>query len=424
MPLPMSPSAPPRPLIERLERRTLFAVVPAGYVDSLVAAGLEQPVSIDFAPDGRLFVTEQRGRVRIIKDGQLLPEPFVTLNVSSSGERGALGIELDPDFSSNGYVYVFHTARQPFVHNRVSRFTAAGDVAAAGSEQVVFDLDRLDGSSYIHNGGDLKFGPDGKLYLSAGDNGASGNAQSLETTLGKILRVNADGSIPTDNPFHASTTGNNRAIYALGFRNPYTFDIDPRTGRLFANDVGAATWEEISDVTAGGNYGWPRVEGPNPAGADPRFAAPLLAYRHGGRDANLDNTTEPLGAAISGGTFYDPPAGAAGAFPADVADDYFFVDGTNQWIWRVDPATGQQQRFAGRIGPAVDVETGPDGSLYYVAWGLGEVHKISYASADTAPTISRQPAAASVAAGQPATFSVEAAGREPMTYQWRATARD
>src|SRR5688572_28469287 len=128
----------PRPPVERLERRTLLAVLPAGFVDTLVASGLERPVSIDFAPDGRIFLTEQGGAVRVIKDGQLLAEPFVTLDVSASGERGALGLELDPDFASNGYVYVFHTATKPAVHNRVSRFTASGDVAAPGSEQVIF----------------------------------------------------------------------------------------------------------------------------------------------------------------------------------------------------------------------------------------------------------------------------------------------
>jgi glucose/arabinose dehydrogenase len=408
----------PRPPFERLEPRTLFAVLPTGYVDTLVAGGLQQPVSVDFAPDGRVFVTEQTDRIRIIKDGQLLAEPFATLDVSSSGERGVLGVELDPDFASNGYLYVFHTAKTPTLHNRVSRFTAAGDVAAPGSEQVIFDLDRLENGSLVHNGGDLKFGPDGKLYISAGENGNGANAQSLTTTLGKMLRVNPDGSIPDDNPFFAQTTGDNRAIYAMGLRNPYTFDISP-AGRIFVNDVGAASWEEINDVVAGGNYGWPKVEGPNSAATDPAYLAPIFAYRHGSRAAGIDKTDEPLGAAISGGTFYDPPGGAASPFPADLADDYFFVDGTNQWIWRLDPATGQQQRFAGRIGPAVDIEAAPDGSLWYTFWGLGEVHRITAQDVDTAPQITLQPAPQSVAIGQPANFTVEAVGRAPLTYQWR-----
>ena len=419
MPLSSSRRPPLRPSVDPLERRTLFAVLPAGYVDTLVAAGLERPVSVDFAPDGRIFVTEQAGRVRVIKDGTLLPEPFVTLDVSAGGERGALGLEIDPDFASNGFVYVFHTARRPNVHNRVSRFTADGDVAAAGSEQVIFDVDRLDSGSLVHNGGDVKFGADGKLYLSTGENGSASRAQSLGTTHGKILRVNPDGSIPEDNPFFATTAGNNRAIWALGLRNPYTFDVDGRTGRLFINDVGAATWEEINVGVAGGNYGWPRGEGPHRPGADPAHLAPLFAYGHGSRAENLDNTEVPLGASITGGTFYDPPAGAAGAFPADLADDYFFVDGSNQWIWRLDPQTGEDQRFAGRLGPAMDIETGPDGSLYYVAWGTGEVHRISHVGVDTPPTITRHPAARGVAAGQTATFTVEAAGLEPLSYQWR-----
>lgn len=409
----------PRPAVEALEGRRLLAVLPPGFVDTLVASGLERPVSVDFTPDGRLFVTEQAGRVRVIRDGALLPEPFVTLDVSSGGERGALGIAVDPEFASNGYIYVFHTARQPNIHNRVSRFTAAGDRAAAGSEQVIFDGDRLDAGSLVHNGGDVKFGADGKLYLSTGENGSAGRAQSLDTTHGKIIRVNPDGSIPEDNPFYAATTGNNRAIWALGLRNPYTFDVDGRTGRLFINDVGAASWEEINEGVAGGNYGWPREEGPNRPGADPQHLTPLFAYGHGSREVGLDKTDEPLGASITGGTFYDPPAGAAGLFPADLADDYFFVDGTNQWIWRLDPQSGEHQRFAGRLGPAMDIETGPDGSLYYVAWGQGEVRRISYAGLDTAPTITRPPAAQSTATGQPVTFTVEVSGAEPLMYQWR-----
>lgn len=412
-------SAPPRrPLVEPLEIRTLFAVLPTGYVDTLVASGLQQPISVDFAPDGRIFLTEQQGRVRVIKAGQLLPEPFVTLDVSSSGERGILGIELDPDFATNGYVYVFHTAKTPYLHNAVSRFTAMGDVAAPGSEQVIFDLDKLESGSLIHNGGDLKFGPDGKLYISAGENGNSGNAQSLNTTLGKLLRINADGSIPEDNPLYAQTIGNSRAIYAMGFRNPYTFDINP-SGRIFVDDVGAASWEEVNDVVAGGNYGWPKAEGPNSANTDPKYLAPLFAYRHGSRAAGIDKIDEPLGAAISGGTFYDAPVDAAHPFPADLSDDYFFVDGTNQWIWRLDPATGQQQRFAGHIGPAVDVEVAPDGSMWYTAWGLGELHKITAQDVDTAPQITLQPLSNSVAIEQAANFSVEAIGRSPLSYQWR-----
>src|SRR4051794_224957 len=305
-------------LIDPLEPRTLFAALPAGFTDSAVASGLNRPVAVDVAPDGRVFVTEQSGAVRVIRDGVLLPTPFVKLDVNFTGERGADGITLDPNFATNHYVYVFHTARTPNLHNRVSRFTADGDVAVPGSETVIFDLDRLDASSAVHNGGGLHFGADGKLYIAAGENNFPDKAQSLTTTLGKVLRVNPDGSIPTDNPFYAQTTGNNRAIYALGFRNPFTFDIERSTGRTFINDVGAATWEEIDQISASDNCGWPREEGAAPPPASPQ---PLYAYNH--------NPGDPPGCAFVGGPFSDPPAGAGspGAFPAEYQGDYFYADG-------------------------------------------------------------------------------------------------
>ena len=151
----------------------------------------------------------------MVKDGALLSTPFLTVTVSSSGERGLIGVTLDPAFATNGYVYVYYTATTPAIHNRVSRFTANGDVALAGSEVVLLDLNNLS-SATNHNGGALHFGPDGKLYVAAGDNATSSNAQTLSNLLGKILRINADGTIPTDNPFFGTATGVNRAIWAMG----------------------------------------------------------------------------------------------------------------------------------------------------------------------------------------------------------------
>ena len=398
---------------DALEPRLLLADVPAGFSDTMVASGLDHPVALDFAPDGRVFVTEQKGTVRVIKDGALLPAPFVSLDVSSAGERGADGIVLDPGFATNHYVYVYYTAKTPQVHNRVSRFTESADVAVPGSETVIFDLDNLDAGSFIHNGGAMRFGADGKLYVAAGENGSPERAQSLSTTLGKVLRINSDGSIPADNPFYNSAAGKNRAIWAYGLRNPFTMDVERTTGRVFVNDVGQATWEEIDDATEpGANFGWPRAEGPS---TDAGLTAPLFAYHHSQGD--------PTGCAIGGGTFYDPPAGAAGAFPADYAGDYFFSDACDPWVWKLDRETNQVTEFATNIGPALNLSTAPDGSVYYVTYIQGEVRKISFAEAG-APVIATPPAAQSVAAGQPATFSVEAIGQEPLNYQWQRDGAD
>jgi glucose/arabinose dehydrogenase len=249
------------------------ATVPAGFTESLLAGGLSAPTAMAIAPDGRVFVCEQRGQLRVIKDGVLLPTPFLSVNVDSSGERGLLGIAFDPNFAVNHYVYVYYTATSPTRHNRVSRFTANGDVAVPGSEVQLLNLNTLSAATN-HNGGALHFGHDGLLYIAVGDNANGANAQSFSNLFGKILRINADGTIPSSNPFYTTTTGTNRAIWARGLRNPYTFAFDPASSSMFINDVGDTDWEEIDDGVAGANYGWPDTEGPT---SDPRFRAPRYA---------------------------------------------------------------------------------------------------------------------------------------------------
>jgi glucose/arabinose dehydrogenase len=168
------------------------ATLPGGFAETLVANGLSNPTAMEFAPDGRLFVSQQSGQLRVIKNGSLLVTPFLTVTVNSLGERGLLGIAFDPDFASNHYVYAYYTATTPTIHNRVSRFTASGDVVLAGSEVVILDLNDLSGASN-HNGGGLHFGSDGKLYISVGENANSANSQTLANLLGKILRLHPDG---------------------------------------------------------------------------------------------------------------------------------------------------------------------------------------------------------------------------------------
>ena len=189
------------------------ATVATGFSETLVASGLSSPTAMPFAPDGRLFVAEQGGRLRVIKSGVLLPTPFLTVTVSSVGERGLLGVAFDPQFATNQFVYVYYTATSPNVHNRISRFTANGDVAATGSQKILLDLNIL--SSTNHNGGALAFGPDGKLYAAVGENAVGGHAQTLANLHGKMLRINPDRGpigqahttlIPTDNPFYGTAT--------------------------------------------------------------------------------------------------------------------------------------------------------------------------------------------------------------------------
>jgi glucose/arabinose dehydrogenase len=360
------------------------ATLPAGFTETQVGSNLSgTPTAMDFAPDGRLFVCLQGGQLRVIENGVLLATPFVTVTTSANGERGLLGIAFDPNFASNQFVYVYYTVITAPIHNRVSRFTANGNVAVAGSEAVILDLDNLSGATN-HNGGAIHFGPDGMLYVAVGENANGSNSQTLTNRLGKLLRIGAEGSIPTDNPFFNMATGANRAIWALGLRNPFTFGFQTGTGRLFINDVGQSTWEEINDGIAGSNYGWSICEGAcSPPNASLRD--PLFQYGHG--------TSGTTGCAIVGGAFYNP---AINQFPASYVGKYFFGDLCSGWIRLFDPSNSTASGFATGISTLVDLKIGPEGSLYYLAQGNGgQVWKISTATPSQALNISSRSRVAS-----------------------------
>ena len=341
---------------------TNAATLPAGFTETQIS-GLSNPTAMEIAPDGRIFVCLQNGSLRVIKNGTLLPTPFVTLNVDPTGERGLLGIAFDPNFATNNFLYLYYTVPSTPRHNRVSRFTANGDVAVPASETIIWELDNLTSASN-HNGGAIHFGPDGKLYIAVGENNTPSNAQTLGNMLGKVLRINSNGSIPTDNPFFNIAVGNNRSIWALGLRNPFTFAFQPGTGRLFINDVGQSAFEEINDGIAGSNYGWPNTEGPT---SNPAFRSPLFSYGHGS-----DATT---GCAIAGGAFYNP---AMAQFPSSFIGKYFFADLCSGWIRVFDPATATASDFAANISFPVDLKVAADGSLYYLARGPASLFKVQF----------------------------------------------
>jgi glucose/arabinose dehydrogenase len=350
------------------------ATLPAGFSESVVAGGLSKPTAMAFSSDGRIFVTLQEGALRVVKNNALLPTPFVSITTTATGERGLLGVALHPGFPATPYVYVYYTVPGTPAHNRLSRFTANGDVAQAGSEQILVEFENLT-TQTNHNGGALHFGPDNKLYVAVGENANPNHAETLANKLGKILRYNDDGTIPTDNPFHDGNGPNADAIWAYGLRNPFTFGFQPGTGRMFVNDVGAGTFEEINDGIAGSNYGWNSCEGfCNPP--NPNFRDPLLAYPHSGGNFN--------GCAIVGGAFYNP---AVQQFPADYSGDYFFADLCRGWIRRYDIGSNTSAQFASGISTPVDLYVSPDGSLYYLARGTGQLVRVRYTgSVPNSPT--------------------------------------
>jgi len=378
---------------------------PTGFQQVLVANGISSPTVMAFAPDGRLFVAQQTGALRIIENGVLLATPAITLSVNSSGERGLLGIAFDPNFTSNNFIYLYYTLSSAS-NNRISRFTMNGNTVVGGSESVVLNLDPLS-SATNHNGGTIDFGPDGKLYVGIGENANGANSQNLDTYHGKILRINSDGSVPAGNPFTGGTAQRQR-VWEYGMRNPYTLSIQPGTGRIFVNDVGQNTWEEINDCTAGGlNYGWPTAEG---FSSNPAFTNPVYAYAHGGGVG--------FGCAITGGTFFNP---TSSNYPPEYTGRYFFLDFCNNWIdmLTLSGSTATRTNFASSIaGSPVGMATGPDGNLYFLSRANNAVYKITF-TGSTAPIITTQPQSISVAEGNPASFFVTASGSQPLSYQWR-----
>ncbi|MEP7099305.1 MAG: PQQ-dependent sugar dehydrogenase [Burkholderiales bacterium] len=320
--------------------------------------GLSGATAIAQAPDGRLFVAQQGGALRVVKNGALLGTPFMQLTVDSAGERGLIGVTTHPNFAANGYLYVYYTSTEGGSHNRISRFTANGDVLLAGSEVKLVELPNLS-SATNHNGGALHFGADGKLYVGVGDNANSAQAPDLTKVFGKLLRFNDDGSIPTDNPFYATSSGQSRAVWAYGLRNPYTFAVQPGTGRIHVNDVGENTWEEVNLGAAGANYGWPNSEGASGVAAG--NAAPIFSYKHSAASpAGSGAGGFFTGFAIAGGSFYP----ASGPFPSAYQGHYFFADFGSRFVARFDLANNAVYAFGNVSGNPVDMLAGADGALY------------------------------------------------------------
>ncbi|MDX1961511.1 MAG: PQQ-dependent sugar dehydrogenase [Pirellulales bacterium] len=405
-------------LIEKLEDRWALATVPTGFTDSTLVTGLTSPTALTIAPDGRVFVAFQNGTIRVMQNDVMLATPFATLATDGSGERGMLGLTLDPDFATNGHIYVYYTASTPASHNRLSRITAVGNEMLPGSEQILLDLPNLStvGNPIWHMGGAVHYNPvDDKIYIAVGDHQNTSLPQSLNSPFGKILRVNPDGSIPTDNPFYNQTTGINRAIYNTGLRNPFRAAIQPETGLLYINDVGAGSWEEVNASVAGANFGWPTTEGNFNQATFPNFTRPIYAYSHG------------EGCSVTGGVFY--PQNAL-QFPAQYRGKYFVQEFCSGWMRVIDPLnpTAPPQAFASNMNFPLDVQVGPDGSMYYISRGAGaggapgvgtgSIGKIQYV-ANVPAYIVQHPTNQLASVGFAATFSVTSSGTLPLTHQWQ-----
>ncbi|MFM8913803.1 MAG: PQQ-dependent sugar dehydrogenase [Flammeovirgaceae bacterium] len=394
----------------------LAAQLPSGFNETLIAQNLD-PTDMVMTPDGRILITIKSGKILVVQNNVLLPNVFLNIAVDNFNERGLGHIVLDPNFETNNFYYIYYTVPRQN-RNRISRFTANGNSTFTGSEVVLLDLDVLAGT--IHNAGAMVFGGDGKLYVSTGDGANSATSQSMNSLLGKVLRINTDPAnlIPTDNPFFASATGNNRAIWAIGFRNPFSMSVQATTGKIFVGDVGGSLFEEINWVQGGKNYGWPLIEGKRTTQTAPaNYQDPIYAYDHG------------QGCAVVGTAFYNP---SVQNFPNEYVGRFFFADYCGGYIRMLDAGTGNLiGTFATNINRPVALLTGRDGSLYYMARaGLGggsegdntsttngSLWKVVYTGSG-APTVASAPQSVLIPMGESATFLVAASGASPLSYQW------
>lgn len=346
---------------------SIDAAPPAGFQRSLlVGSGLDGPSGFEVSPDGRIFILERTGKVKVFRNGQLLPQPFIDLPSIASGDRGLIGIAFDPDFNSNQYVYFYYTALDKL--NYLVRLDASGDVA---TEPPHILYQTYSPSELLHVGGSIDFGNDGKLYFAVGDNGYPPNSQMLDNPHGKIMRINKDGSVPTDNPF-VGVPNALPEIWAYGFRNPWRFQIDSVSGRIYGGDVGDYTWEEVNKIDRGKNYGWPRAEG---FCTGCPYENPVYAYNHDGQSS-----------AVTGGPIY-----RGDMFPEQYRGNLFFADYARGFIRRatLNTAGGVSAvyDFDTAAGSVVDLKQAADGSLYYITYYPGHLYRVHYSEGNSIPVV-------------------------------------
>jgi glucose/arabinose dehydrogenase len=394
--------------------RSSSAALPTDFAEEVMASGLSLPTGIAQTPDGRVLVVEQgSASIKQVSGGAGVTLTTIS-DVSGGGERGLLGIAVDPAWPSRPFVYVY-LSYTPTSTIHVARFTVGGDLSNTGSGALTIDpasryevLSDLPDYQGNHNGGTLRFGPDGMLYLSLGDDAGGCVAQDLTSLRGQILRLDVrslpagpggpparSALVPADNPYAGSSNDAQRLVWAFGFRNPFRFSIDPSNGQLFVADVGESSWEEMDQVTAGGlDFGWPWKEANSSFGScsdnPPGLVAPIYSYAH---------TTGSY--AIMAGPLYRRTGSRP--FPQDYDGDVFLCDYYKGELIRLDHlggtwavaamAPGQPSSTAWGNGFAhvTDFLVGTDGAIWCCRQGDGQITRITYNGALDVP-IARAPA--------------------------------
>lgn len=380
--------------------------VPSDFVQETVTGGLSLPVAMAFLPDGRLLVAEQKtGNLRLVlPDGTLFASPVLTVTGLDTvdGEAGLLSLAVDPGWPARPYIYCHYDAATPN-EIRLTRYTASGDLDQSQSTALSFSpvsaldlLTAIPDDAGNHNGGTLRFGPDGYLYFSMGDDENRCAAQVVDDFRGKIFRLDVSQVGDTEpvprsvlvadkNPF----VGQGQIaslVWAIGLRNPFRMTIDAETGALFVGDVGQGQREEINHVQSGGlNLGWPYREGtldfPEQAGCpDPVEVDLLEPIRDYGRT---------LGRSVVAGFVYRRPASATVPWPFEYEGNFFYADFYQDYLtrltgsdqsWSVAPVVDGQpsaSSWASGLNGAADFAIGPDGSVYYLQLS-GTLQRIRY----------------------------------------------
>lgn len=408
----------------------------ADFTNQVVLAEIDRPMAMRFLPDGRLLLARKAGQIHIGDPNAGLPmvtaDYMQITNLISNLERGILDLELDPNFADNGWVYVYYTPDAPR-RGRISRFrhveNGGGLTSRAelSTEEVLWE----DPSKYTdccHYGGSLSFGPDGKLYATIGDKFDSDTSQDLTKASGKVLRLNPDGSIPTDNPFVDGPGGKEDAIWAYGLRNPFRAKWDLEREVLYISEVGGndhqTAYEDLHALPGGAagkavNFGWPYCEGPGPYSAQCtalNHSRPIFGYPHAGKNAAI------IGATVYHGGQY-PPALRGALFYSDYSRGFLrYITFDSSGKYNGDHA------FEPQAGPVVAIEEAPDGALYYLTLGggtygasVGDLHRVLYNDGNAPPTIA---GAKATPTSGPAPLTVQFQANvtdddgDPLTYEW------
>ena len=406
--------------------------LPPGFVIEPVVSGLDLPTAISFTNDGRMFIAQKNGVIRVFRDGALLPTPFIDLSadVNSFRDRGLVGMTTHPEFPQTPYLYVLYTYDPPGVTKdgvgarvarleRIAANLAQPDVAATGPGARTVLLGRNGDASVITNPnanatltcwrnsaivgdcipqdssrhaiGTVEFGPDGALYVGNGDSDRLPNGpQQIDTSIGAILRLDpVTGNGLPSNPFYdGDPTSNASKTWLHGLRNPFRFGMNPVTGEMLIADVGESSWESIHRGQAGMNYGWPCYEGGNHVyGVYQNTALCQAIYAQGPRNPVYTYSHAGTGASVTGGDWYQGTA-----YPEEYRGAYFFADTVDDWVRYLAPNgnggyVARDFASGDLTSGIVHLVAGPDSNLHWVSIGNGTVYRLRFTSSPTLPPL-------------------------------------